>query len=287
MSTDSSEHHLAKHRDTGDEAAGTGGYRTAALTEHARKQGKKPYGMWPWGPPGGIIMTVLSFLAAQVIVGIVLGLVLVMIGWTDKEINTWFDTTLGQFVLVLCAESIMMGVLWWFLKRRRAGWKILGYQRKPVLKDAGMAIGYFVIYFALLIATSVIAKSLFNVDLDQKQELGFDNVLGVDQKVLVFISLVILPPIVEETIFRGFLFTGLRKKLPYVSAVIFTSLLFAAPHLMASSHGPLWIAGIDTFVMSLVLCYVREKSGALWAPIGIHFLKNGLAFLALYVFVAQ
>jgi membrane protease YdiL (CAAX protease family) len=121
-----------------------------------------------------------------------------------------------------------------------------------------------------------------HVDLDQKQELGFDHLKGNIEYVMAFVSLVIIPPFVEEAIFRGFLYTGLRKKLPFIYAALATSLLFAVPHLLESSSGPLWIAGIDTFLMSLVLCHLREKTGALWAGMLIHFLKNGIAFIALY-----
>src|SRR2546427_533138 len=97
-------------------------------------------------------------------------------------------------------------------------------------------------------AAAALAGALFGVNLDQKQELGFDHVSGASQRLLAFVSLVLLPPIVEETIFRGFLFSGLRKKLRFAYATLVASLLFAAPHLLESTGGPLWIAGIDTFV---------------------------------------
>ena len=47
--------------------------------------------------------------------------------------------------------------------------------------------------------------------------------------------------------------------------------------------GPLWIGFIDTFILSLVLCYLRVKTGSLWAGITLHALKNGIAFVALFV----
>ena len=62
-----------------------------------------------------------------------------------------------------------------------------------------------------------------------------------------------------------------------------TSALFATPHLFESgSGGLLWIAGLDTFVLSLVLCYLRERTGRLWAGVGVHMLKNSIAFVSLY-----
>jgi len=55
--------------------------------------------------------------------------------------------------------------------------------------------------------------------------------------------------------------------------------------LQARSGQPLlWVAGIDTFILSLVLIYLREKTDSLYASIGLHMLKNTIAFLGLFVF---
>jgi hypothetical protein len=93
-----------------------------------------------------------------------------------------------------------------------------------------------------------------------------------------------LPPFAEEIMFRGFLFSGLKKKLPVIWAALFTSLLFAVPHLLESgSGGLLWIAGIDTFILSMVLCWLRQKTDRLYAGMGLHALKNFIAFATLYL----
>ena len=39
---------------------------------------------------------------------------------------------------------------------------------------------------------------------------------------------------------------------------------------------------LDTFILSLVLIYLREKTGGLWASITLHAFKNGVAFVALF-----
>ncbi|MGH7237402.1 MAG: CPBP family glutamic-type intramembrane protease [Candidatus Saccharimonadales bacterium] len=44
------------------------------------------------------------------------------------------------------------------------------------------------------------------------------------------------------------------------------------------------MAGVDTFILSTVLCYLREKTGRLYAGIGVHALKNFVAFAALFLF---
>lgn len=240
----------------------------------------------PWGPGAGITVTALAFVLSQLIAGALFVIGLASAGWSSHRVDHWMNSVLGQFLMVLVSEGLALLILWLFLRRRKANWRLLGFQRTPQWRDVGYVIAGFVIYFALLLLAAGLAGSLLHINLDQKQELGFQNVIGSGEKLITFISLVLLPPLVEETLFRGFLFGGLRKKLPFVWATLATSLLFAVPHLLESSSGPLWIAGIDTLVLSIVLCYLREKTQALWAAIAVHMLKNGLAFLYLYVFVS-
>ena len=42
------------------------------------------------------------------------------------------------------------------------------------------------------------------------------------------------------------------------------------------------LAAATAFVLSLVLIYLREKTGSLWASITLHAIKNGVAFVALF-----
>ncbi len=237
-----------------------------------------------WGPQAAIVITILTFIVSQVLAGLLLALFFVAFGWNGERIAAWSDSASGQFLMMFLSAIFTLGVLAWFLRRRHSGFKAVGFSRKPQWRDAGLTILGFFVYFGLLILATVIASQLFGVDTHKEQELGFESVkAGGGGRLWVFLSLVILPPLVEETLFRGFLYGGLRTKLSFPWAMVATSALFAVPHLFATSNGFLWIAAIDTFVLSLVLCYVRERTGALWAAIGIHAIKNSLAFLFLFV----
>jgi membrane protease YdiL (CAAX protease family) len=144
---------------------------------------------------------------------------------------------------------------------------------------------YFLLY---LIVVAVVSHFVPALNVDQKQEIGFDNVQGGAALVMTFISLVILPPLAEEIMVRGFLYSTLKKALPMIWAVILTSALFAAAHLSeGGSGGLLYIAALDTFVLSLILIYLREKTGSLWASITLHACKNGIAILALFLLHAR
>jgi membrane protease YdiL (CAAX protease family) len=234
-----------------------------------------------WGPGVAVVLTVFNLIGSQYVAGFLLVMVLAIFQSSEKATQAWLDSTTGSFYFVALSDILIFSTVWWFLRHLKTKIRVLGYNRSPELKDAGYALVGYGVYFSMLITAFLLVTLFTGINLDQRQELGFDDLLGWGNKLMAFVSLVILPPFVEETVFRGFLFMGLRKKLRFGWAMLITSLLFAAPHLLGSSEGLLWVAGLDTLLMSFVLCYLREKTGALWACIALHAIKNTVAFVIL------
>jgi uncharacterized protein len=100
----------------------------------------------------------------------------------------------------------------------------------------------------------------------------FESDLGVWFGIL---RVVILAPIVEELIFRGVIFSGFQRIYPAFWAIFFSALLFALFHLNPWQLGP-------TFLLGLLLGYVRLRTGSLLAAILTHALHNGMIFLTVY-----
>jgi hypothetical protein len=178
----------------------------------------------------------------------------------------------------------MVGML---LAHYKSAWKSIGLVW-PKVRDIAYALSGFAIYlvgYALLI--TIVVKLFPSFDATQQQNVGFQNTTTSLELLGAFISLVILPPLAEEIIFRGFLYKGLRRKWNVWIATIGTSVLFAAPHLIEGVGGLLWVGALDTFILSIVLCLVREKTGRLAPGMGIHALKNGLAFASLFILHAH
>lgn len=84
--------------------------------------------------------------------------------------------------------------------------------------------------------------------------------------VLTAIQVVIVAPVMEEIVFRGFLFTRWSVRWGPVRALVFTSVLFGALHL-----DPIGAFG---FGAMMVILYVR--TGTLLVPIAAHMLNNGV-----------
>ena len=239
-----------------------------------------------WKPLETVGVTLAIYFGAQFVGALMLYGILTLAGWDGPKITDWLENAvLAQFLFIVCVEILSVWLVMVFIKRRKATLKTIGLGRKPVLSDLGHAVLGFGAYFLIFLVASSIAQALMpQLNVDQQQQIGFESAHGL-ALALVFISLVILPPLAEEIMVRGFLYSGLRKGLSKTWAVLITSGLFAVAHLQAGSGEPLlWIAAIDTFTLSLVLIYLREKTGSLWSSIGLHMIKNGVAFFILFVF---
>lgn len=244
------------------------------------------YSHLSWGPAAAVIGTLGIFFGAQVIVGVSLYVVLFFMGWDEARIEQWLsDGNLAQFVVSVAVAVATLGLLYFFLRSRKAHPDEIGLGL-PKPKDLLYVLNGAVIYIALYIGVvNLLAGLLPGLDTEQTQELGFTAGSSEQTLLLIFIALVVLPPIVEEIVVRGFLFAGLRKGFSFWPAAVLSSLLFGLAHLQGGEGGStIWIAFIDTALLGMVLAYLREKTGRIWAPMGLHALKNGVAFLALFVF---
>ncbi|EOJ55716.1 type II CAAX endopeptidase family protein [Enterococcus faecalis] len=107
---------------------------------------------------------------------------------------------------------------------------------------------------------------------------GRVQVNGITNGLLLILDAVfigaIAPAVTEEIIFRGFLFTGIRKYFGTVIAFVLPSFLFAAIHLF---NGALNL--LDTILLltagtavGLMFTMIRIVTGNLWAGIVVHML---------------
>jgi membrane protease YdiL (CAAX protease family) len=122
----------------------------------------------------------------------------------------------------------------------------------------------------------LISILLPDFNLNQEQQLGLPPI-GDSNLLTAGIFLVVAVPLVEEFIFRGYLYGILRRYASFLVTTIVVSLIWAVLHVQINVI-------IDIFIFSLAICYVREKTGSIWTGVALHSLKNFIAFLLLFVF---
>lgn len=257
-----------------------------ASSKLARPTGPVSPNTVPWSPWLALLLVIVLFYGSQLFGGLLVSTYPLTQGWSDAQITAWLDKSIwAQFSYILLAEAFTLGLLYLFLRAYKSGFARLGL-RRPRWRDLGYALAAAPVYFVcFVLAVAAVTALVPGLDIEQEQAIGFEGVHGLIPLIVVFLSLVLLPAITEEILARGFLYSSLKKALPLIGAVLTTSLLFAAAHLMGGKPGEplLYIAAVDTFVLSLVLIYLREKTGSLWAPITLHALKNSVAYFILFI----
>ncbi len=152
----------------------------------------------------------------------------------------------------------------------------LGVQRPPSFIDIGLApVGYIAYIFAATALTALMQIFPW-FDANQAQDVGFSYFITDLNRIFAMIATVFVAPVAEELIMRGWLYGKLRDHWKVPVAIILTSLLFAV------LHGQ-WNVGVNVFVLSVILCGLREITGTVWSGILLHILSNGIAFYLLYV----
>lgn len=218
-----------------------------------------------------LIWVFASIIVAQLIIGYLL---LWLLGAEKFQLPVW--TAIYSALSYILALALIIFVPWKLFKKWQTNRKELGLTGLPTWTDIGLAI----VGFIVATIAGFILVALFNLfpwfNAAEAQDIGFSSSLYGADRIVAFITLVVVAPIAEEVIFRGWLYGKLRQKLPLPLAIFLVSLLFAL------IHGQ-WNVGVNVFALSVVLCGLREVTGTIHAGILTHMIKNGVAFYLLYM----
>ena len=238
---------------------------------------KKPLRFIFW-----IVLLLLSYFAASYFAAVIIRLLLALVFWNNgvgyqNAISNVITTTVYSTLFF----SLMLAMVY-FIPVKFFGQKIskdeIALKGLITWQDLGLAVFGFLISMIIAGVLLEVLPSIINFDKSQVQELAFQRggMIHPRQFLLAFISIVVVTPFFEELIFRGIIYGQLRKiNIPL--AIFITSLLFGIVHFQTN-------VGITVFVMSIVMCFIREKwTQTIWSGIVIHMIKNGIAFFLLYV----
>jgi membrane protease YdiL (CAAX protease family) len=217
----------------------------------------------------------LGFGIAQVVLsGVVFGLD--AIGVPLRSLNQSVLSAVFAAAVYVLSLVVVIGLPRW-VKRHRTTLSDTGLQRLPSWADIGLAPLGFIAYFIVsALLTLTVTALIPGFDISQPQETGFSNLTSQYEYLLAFLTLVVLAPVAEEILFRGYLYGKLRRVAPVWLVILIVSVLFGVV------HGQ-WNVAVDVFVLSVVLCVLREITGSIWAGILLHMVKNGVAFYFLFV----
>jgi membrane protease YdiL (CAAX protease family) len=232
----------------------------------------------------GLPLWVFSCFILSWFIVVAIATLLRQVGVSFAAINpSVFETIAASCVYIVCL--VMIIGFPWLLWRYRTTRQEMGLARLPSWSDIGLApIGFVLYLLASGLILYVIQQLVPGFNAAEPQEIGFENLSHQYEYLLAFTTLVIVAPVAEEAIFRGYLYGKLRKIAPLWTTVLVVSLLFGMLHMKWDGGVLVGInVGLDVFILSIVMCSLREVTGSIWAGVLLHMLKNGLAFYLLFI----
>ena len=214
---------------------------------------------------GGVVgVVILSVISAFVIGGIIMGI----FASDPEEINKFYlylSFFLGQGVIILPP------IYYLNIKKKPIlnSFRLNPISTKTLQSSAVFSLGVIIIFDTFdrilhqLVPTPDYIVDLGNI-MQPESTLGF---------IFLFLAVVIMAPIGEEIVFRGFLQKFLEEHWKDITrAVLVTSLFFAMIH-----FNPFWT--VQIYLLGVILGFLSWKTNSIIPSIVLHSMNNGIAFI--------
>lgn len=166
------------------------------------------------------------------------------------------------------------------------GWGLIGAVAAPVVVGATATLLSFLHYDEYFAAGKGTADAVAgmvetnNGDGGDSANAAASSALALVTYFRLFAVTAVLAPLLEESVFRGFLLPSLSKLMPVPLAIVLSSAAFAAAHLSVRDAPVL-------FTLGCLLGCVYVRSRALASPMLVHGLWNGTVLTVLFALSAS
>lgn len=192
------------------------------------------------------------------------------IGLVDILLSNIIFLIVGAMIFALASFS-----------RRRQPKHVFGLRKRSqkyiiIITMAGMFVAYIAVFIG-----SIISSFLLSTGEPKKENLQeiVQTLMTNDDislKIAIALSAIIFAPLIEEIIFRGYLYPVIKRFSHPIFSCVITSLLFAVIHSNLEGLIPL-------FLLAIVLTIFYEISKSIWVPILMHACFNGVNTISILI----
>jgi membrane protease YdiL (CAAX protease family) len=175
--------------------------------------------------------------------------------------------------------ALLGGLFGWFAYRHIRIAPAFGFDALPVRLAVGWGLGFALAILppvgVLLFLINALGR-LFGIDVsDQAIVALFLETKSPSLLALLVVFAVVLAPVFEELLFRGYAYPALKTRFGFPRACLLVSSAFALTHF----HGPSFLP-LGVLAVGLTLAY--ELTGSLLTSIVMHAVFNGIMLLQLF-----
>ncbi len=179
----------------------------------------------------------------------------------------------SYYISILVSNFLFLIVIIMTKFFKKLSWANLGWNKvkflqslKTVFKVWAIIWIAHIIYMLVIFAMGITPPENALTELLEKP-----NLLLLLANILL---IAVVAPIIEETLFRGILFAGLRNYFGIWTAIIISAAVFSLLHFEL-------VGFVPRFALGIGLGYLYVKSGSIYPSMGLHSLNNLLAVLVI------
>ena len=152
---------------------------------------------------------------------------------------------------------------------------LAGFFKIGFVRALGTGIILLLAAYPLISLATTLTQSLFGSDLSRQNIVElFSGSRTIEQRIMIIVFAVAIAPVVEEFLFRFFLYGVIRRYFGRFFGITANALLFAAAHTHLPSFVPL-------FVLGSCFTIAYEWSGSILVAMTMHSLFNSVTLTAL------
>jgi membrane protease YdiL (CAAX protease family) len=244
----------------------------------------------PWGPLTGISVWLASVSAIVVLPVVAVALWLViqtargapLPDMADRDaLEQWVlspNILLLQILSTIAAHAVTLAICWAVVTKlgSRPFWESLGWTW------GNRRIWYWVVVTgSILVAIQIVTQIL--IRFLPEAPSPFDQLLKSSQQVRIAVAAlaVFTAPVTEEIVYRGVLFSSLRKRLGLAATVAIVTVTFAGVHVFQNRGA--WVSISGLLLLSFALTMVRARTKSVLPCVFIHTLNNAFASMIILI----
>ncbi len=192
----------------------------------------------------------------------------------------------GKATLLVLGQALWSGaaMLYFFgVARLRKGgpfWRALGWRELRLGRISGSRAVVLCLSGGVTLAMVVQVAS---AGMGKKGTLPIEEMFRSRGTVLMLMALgLLVAPLVEETMFRGFLYPVFARQFGVPAGIVITGVLFGLLHAAQLWGG--WGQIALLMIVGIVFTYVRARTGTVWASYLFHLGYNGILFLGFFIY---
>jgi membrane protease YdiL (CAAX protease family) len=242
----------------------------------------------PWGWLEVALFAILGIIAGVVVTWGMAQAAVRFFGVNPKDL---FGTTMStaKSVVVLISQAVLDvgAILYLYVmlltRTRQPFWPTIGWRE---MRPGAGKIRDSAVQFLAAGAVLAVAVSFIGSFLNPKETLPIEELLKARVSMLLFGVLgVLVAPLVEETIFRGFLYPVIARRLGITAGIAITGTLFGLMHAAQLWGG--WGQIALLILVGVVLTWARARTGTVAASYLMHLGYNGLQLAGYLIYVVS